>query len=50
MINEMNAAVFPENLLARRKKKKRTQILIDAKILLGEKSWQTLNSLHVIMK
>jgi len=36
IINETNAAVFPKNLLAR-KKKKGTQILIDAKTLLGEK-------------
>jgi hypothetical protein len=48
IINETNAAVFPKNLLARNKK--RTQIPIDAKTLLGEKSGQTITCLHIIMK
>ena len=36
IINETNAAVFPKKSLGERKKKG-TQILIDAKTLLGEK-------------
>jgi len=47
IINEMNAAVFPKSLLA---KKKRTQILMDAENLLEEKSWQSVTCSHIIMK
>jgi hypothetical protein len=48
IISEMKAAVFTKNLLARRKK--RTQILIEAKTLWGEKSGQTTTGLHIITK
>jgi hypothetical protein len=46
IISEMKAAVFPKNLLARKK----GHILIDAKTLLGDKRWQTTTCLHIIMK
>jgi hypothetical protein len=46
IINDVKETVFLKNLLARKK----GQILIDAKTLLGDKSWQITTCLHIIMK